>query len=149
MAVDVTLEKSRGWSAGRWLLVLAGAIALGLVLQEVLGAHLAQIVALAEHDKLAARAELARVVRAVIGGACALTAALGLALAHACRKPSAAKRFPPPGLLSLGARRTLTGPRARTFTRIGLALGLALCAASLAGLGCAWYLAAVLEACRS
>lgn len=147
--MDATLETLRRWGAGRWLLVLAGAVVLGLVLQELLGAYLAQIVALAEHDKLAARAELARVIRGVIGGACALTATLGLALAYACRRPSAAECFPPPGLLSLGARHRLTGPRARTFTRIGLALGLALCATSIAGVGCAWYLAAVLEACRS
>jgi len=131
------------------LLVCAGAVAVGLVLQAALDARLAEIVALGERDKLAARADLALVIRVVAGGACALTAALGLALAYACRRPSAADRFPPPGLFSLGARRALTGPRARTFTRIGLALGLALCAASLAGVGCAWYLAAVLEACRA
>jgi hypothetical protein len=131
------------------LIVLAAAIAVGLVLQQALGAQLEAIVARAEHDRLAARAELGRWIRAVTTGACGLTAALGLALAHACRNPAAAEHFPPPGLFALGARRTLTGPRARALTRIGLVLGVLLSLVSLGGVALGWYVASVLLACRA
>jgi hypothetical protein len=147
------MEAASGTSVARIavarLLVLALAVAIGLVLQQALGTRLAEIVALGEHDKLAARAELAAWIRAVTMGACGLTAALGLALAGACRNPSAAQRFPPPGLLALGARRAITGPRARTLTRIGLVLGLALFGVSLAGIALGWHVGAVLLSCRT
>ena len=140
---------ARPWSLGRSLLLVAVALAAGLALQHALGERLAEIVARGQHDKLAARAELAAWIRGVITCACGLTAALGLVLVRACRRPGSALRFPPPGLLSLGARRAVTGPRAVALTRVGLCLGAALLVASLAAIALAWYVAAILAACRA
>ena len=133
----------------RRLIVLAAAIALGLVLQRALQARLEGIVELSHRDMLAARAELAHLFQIVGTAVFALTGALGIAFAVSCRRPSEALQFPPPGLLSLGARRVTTGPRARTLTRVGLGLGVTLFAASLAGGVLIWYMAAVLLACRA
>jgi len=131
------------------LLVLAGAVAIGLVLQQVLSARLEAIVEHSHRDLLAARAELAGLLRAFGLPVFGLTAALGAAMTWACRHPSRAQRFPPPGLLSFGARSVVTGPLAPTLTRVGLALGALLVSASLAGAGLVWYMAAVLLACRA
>jgi len=131
------------------LLVLAAAVALGLALQRVLQARFESIVELSQRDMLAARAELAHLFQIVGTAVFGLTGALGVAFAVSCRRPMEARQFPPPGLLSLGARRITTGPRAQTLTRIGLGLGIALLAASLAAGAMIWYMAAVLLACRA
>ena len=115
------------------LLVLAGAIALGLVLQHFLSLRLEAIQERSRIDMLAARAELAVLIRVVGLAVFGLTGGLGAVMAASCRSPRDAQRFPPPGLMSFGARREITGEMARTMTGIGLALGLALLAASLAG----------------
>lgn len=133
----------------RRLLVLAAAVALGLALQRVLAARLEAIVELSQTDMLAARAELAHLFQLVGAAVFGLTGALGVAFAVSCRRPAEARQFPPPGLLSLGATRITTGPRAQTLTRIGLGLGIALFAASLAAGALIWYMAAVLLACRA
>lgn len=131
------------------LLVLAGAVALGLVLQQLLSERLEAIVDHSHRDLLAARAELAGLLQAVGLPVFGLTAALGATMAWTCRQPSRALRFPPPGLLSFGGRSFVSGPLAPTLTRIGLALGVLLVAASLAAGGLVWYMAAVLLACRA
>jgi hypothetical protein len=131
------------------LLLLAGAIVLGLVFQHLLGAWLDEIVERSKVDMLAARADLAWLIRSVGAGVFGLTGALGAAMAHACRAPGVAERFPPPGLMSLGARHVITGPTARVMTGVGLGLGLVLLVASLAGAALVWYMGAVLLACRA
>ena len=146
--MEAQLETSRSSFVVQRLLVIAGAIAAGLFLQQLLGERLAEIAAHAQRDKIAARAELATLIRGTIGTACGLTAALGLWIAIACRDPSAATAFPPPGLVSIAAR-TVSGPRARTLTRIGFWLGGTLLVASLAAVALAWYAGAVLLACRA
>lgn len=131
------------------LLVLAGAVALGLALQHVLRQRLDAIVAHSQQDMLAARAELATLIRVVGLGVFGLTGSLGAAMTNACRRPRLAERFPPPGILSIGARRVVTGPLAQSMTRVGLGLGIVLVAASLAGAALVWYMGAVLLACRA
>ena len=131
------------------LLVLAGAVALGLVLQHFLSQRLDAIVERSHSDMLAARAELALLIRVVGLAVFGLTGALGAAMTVSCRNPRDAERFPPPGLMSLGARRVVVGPMARTMTGIGLGVGLLLLCASLAGAGLVWYMGAVLLACRA
>ena len=71
----------------RLLLLVALAFVAGLLLQDALSERLAEIVARAEHDRLAARAELATWLRGVIGTACGLTAAFGLAIAVGDAQP--------------------------------------------------------------
>jgi hypothetical protein len=131
------------------LLLLAGAVALGLLLQQVLSARLEAIVVHSKSDMIAARAELALLIRAVGLIVFGMTAALGAAIAWSCRSPRTAERWPPPGVLSYGQRRVVNGPMARTLTGVGLALGLLLLAASAAGAGLVWYVGAVLLACRA
>jgi len=145
--VESAVETPRALVVKR-LLVIAGAIAVGLALQQVLSERLAAILAHAEYDKVAARAELATLIRGTITAACGLTAALGLWIAIACRHAAEATAFPPPGLFSIGAR-TVSGPRARTLTRIGFWLGGTLLVVSLAAIALAWYAGAVLLACRA
>jgi hypothetical protein len=131
------------------LLLLAGAVALGLLLQQVLSARLEAIVVHSKSDMIAARAELALLIRAVGLIVFGMTGSLGAAIAGSCRSPRTAERWPPPGVLSYGGRRVVTGPMARTLTGVGLALGLGLLAASAAGAGLVWYVGAVLLACRA
>lgn len=133
----------------RRLLVLGAAVVLGLWLQRILQARLEGIVALSQADMLAARAELAHLLQLVGTAVFGLTGALGIAFAVSCRRPGEALRFPPRGVLSLGATRVTTGPRAQTLTRIGFGLGVVLFAASLAGGALIWYVASVLLACRA
>jgi hypothetical protein len=133
----------------RRLLILAAAVAVGLALQRVLAARLEAIVELSHRDMLAARAELAHLFQLVGTAVFGLTGALGVAFAWSCRKPAEARQFPPPGLLSYGAHRLTTGPRAQMLTRIGFGVGVALFAASLAAGALIWYAAAVLLACRA
>ena len=109
----------------RRLLVLAGAVALGLVLQDVLRARLDAIAALSERDMLAARAELALVFRVVGTLVFGVTFALGVAIAQSSRRRRDARE------------------------RLGVAVGLALVVLSAAAFALIWYAAAVLEACRA
>jgi hypothetical protein len=131
------------------LLVLAGAVLAGLVLQHFLRLRLDAIVAHSRTDMLGARAELAVLIRAAGLVVFGMTGGLGALIAASCRSPRTAERFPPPGVLAIGARRVVTGPAARTFTGIGLAIGLLLLGASLAGAGLVWYMGSVLLACRA
>lgn len=133
----------------RRLLILAMAVAIGLALQHVLRARLDEIVELSHGNMLAARAELGWLFRIVGTAVFGLTGGLGIVFAVACRHPSEALQFPPPGLLSVDAARLTTGPRAQTLTRIGLGLGITLFAVSLLGGTLMWYMAAVLFACRA
>jgi hypothetical protein len=131
------------------LVVLAGAVALGLGLQSVVADRLAEIQALAGVDVVRARGELATLLR--IGGALlfGLTGVTGLSIVASSRRALRAERFPPPGVWSWGAAHIVSGPRARTYARFGVALGAVLLACSLAGGGLTWYMAAVLVACRA
>ena len=109
----------------RRLLVLSGAVALGLVLQDVLRARLDAIAALSERDMLAARAELALVFRVVGTLVFGTTCALGVAIAQSSRRRRDARE------------------------RLGVAVGLALVVLSAAAFALIWYMAAVLAACRA
>jgi len=129
--------------------VLCGAVALGLVGQQMLGAHLVQIETLSRTDLLGARAELARVLEVSSVVVFGLTGGVGVALLASLRRGLALGQFPPPGLLSWGARQRLTGSHAALFTRVGMALALTLVLASCAGGALVWHMAAVLRACRS
>jgi len=109
----------------RRLALLAGAIALGLLLQAVLRARLDEIAELSRRDMLAARAEIALVFRIVGSLVFGVTATLGVAITTSSRQAS--------------------DPRVRLRTPFGVAIiGL-----SLAGLAIVWYAAAVLAACRA
>jgi len=101
------------------------AIALGLVLQDLLRARLDAIAELAERDVIQARAELAFVFQVVGTLVFGVTGALGVAIAASSRHARDAR------------------------TRLGLGLGIALLVASLAGAALIWYMAAVLLACRA
>jgi hypothetical protein len=136
-------------SAAKRLLVIAGAIALGLALQHVLAARLEAIQALAREDVRAARAELATLLGVVGTLVFGSTASTGIGMILACRKALETGRFPPPGAWSWGAARIATGPRARTLARVGMALAAAIVALSAAGGGAMWFLGAELLACRA
>ena len=129
--------------------VLAGAICLGLVLQHLLALRLEELDALARTDVLRARAELATLMQVIAVLVFGLTAALGVSLVVSCRRAVAEERFPPPGVWSWGARRVVSGAAARRLARLGVALGALLFAASAAGGGLLWYMAAVVRACRA
>lgn len=131
------------------LLVLAGAVAAGLALQTVIRARVDGIQALAASDVIAARAQLAHLLQVVGGGVLAITTAFGVALFVAARRAVATAVFPPPGVWSWGAPRTVTGPRAVTFGRLMLALAAALVACSLTGLGMVFFIAQRLLQCRA
>lgn len=146
----MTTQPARGpRSWGLRLLVLGSAIVVGLLLQQVVAARLAEIQTLAATDFVAARRELALLLQVVAGGALVLTAVAGVALALAGRRALALEVFPPPGAWSWGATRTVTGPRARTFARIAIGLAVALVLCSLAGLGLVFYVVRVLIECRA
>ncbi len=125
MATPEIAFGSKRAALARRLLLLSGAIAVGLVLQGALRARLDAIADLSTRDVLAARAELALVFRCVGTLVFGVTGALGLAIAASGRRAS--------------------DPRAR----LGLGLGIALLAASLTGLAMIWYMAAILDACRA
>jgi hypothetical protein len=149
MSAPGTCSESPRRTAALRLLVIAGAIGVGLCLQHLLAARLEAIEALARDDLIAARAELAgllRVVGALVFGA---TAGVGISMLLACRRALEAERFPPPGAWSWGAVRITTGPRARTLARLGMGLAVALVGLSAAGGGLMWILGARLLACRA
>jgi hypothetical protein len=129
------------------LVVLA--ICIGLVLQQVLGAYLAHIQDEARTDLLAARAELARVFQVIGIAIFGTTGFVGGSILFACRRAARDEAFPPPGLSTWGGTTRVTGPRARLLARIGMGLGATVVVASAAGAGLAWYIAAVLRACRA
>src|SRR5262245_60638827 len=140
---------SRRRAIGLRLAVIAGAVALGLALQQVLGARLAEINALAQSDVIRARAELAGILRGVAVGLFGLTGGLGVAMLAAGRRALAEGRFPPTGAWSIGALRQTTGPRALRLARASIAAAIALVLCSLAGGARTWYRASVLLACRA
>jgi hypothetical protein len=131
------------------LAAIAGAIGLGLALQQVLGGRLAEIDALAKSDVIRARAELAAILRVVAVGLFGLTGVLGVAMLASGRRALAEGRFPPSGAWSFGAVRHSTGPRALRLARASIAAAVALVVCSLAGGALTWYIASVLLACRA
>lgn len=132
------------------LLAVAGAVALGLALQQVVAARLAAIQALARTDMLAARAELAVVFRVAAVALFAGIGGLGAAIVLSSRRALAEGRFPPSGALAFGrARQAATGAPALRLARIGIALGALLVACSAAAGGLLWHMAQVLLACRA
>jgi len=131
------------------ILILAGAVSLGLILQHLLALRLDQIVQLSKTDVLEARAQLAVLIRGVASVVFGMTGGLGVLIASSCRAWPTLDRYPPPGILAVGARRIVTGPRAKTLARVSLHLGVALLALSLAGFAIAWYVGGVLLACRA
>lgn len=142
--------------AARWrplllrLTVLAGAVGVGLLLQALLAERLAAITAHAEHDVVAARRELAFLMRGVALPVLALTMALGAALARSAHGALREERFPPAGSRLWGrGRQVLTGAPARRFARIGIGLGVALALCSLAAAGLLWWMTYVLLLCRA
>jgi hypothetical protein len=140
--------------AGRALLArltaVVVAVALGLVLQQVLMAWLASIDALAKTDLLGARAQLASIFEIASVSVFGLTGAVGVTIVLSCRRSLALEQFPPPGRWSWGNRRAVvTGPRARSLAQVGIVLGVTLVLASAAGGGLMWYMAVVLRACRA
>jgi hypothetical protein len=137
--------RARFW-AGR-ALVLAGAVAIGLLLQHVLAQRLDAIQALSASNVVRARAELATLLRVSGSGVFGLTAATGLAMLLACRRALVIGRFPPPGVWSWGSRRTLEGAQAAVAARLGLVLAALLMLCSLAGGWLMWWMAARLLAC--
>jgi hypothetical protein len=147
-AAPLPVAQSRRYWLSR-LLVLAGAVAAGLLLQRVVAARLEEIQALSAENVIRARYELAGFLR--IGGAVlfGFTAATGLAVCLSARRALAVGRFPPPGIWSWGAARVETGPRALTLAKISLALGALLVACSAAGSGLVVYAASVLVSCRA
>jgi hypothetical protein len=132
------------------LAVIAGAVALGLALQQVLGARLAEIDALAQSDVIRARAELAGILRVVAVALFGLTGWLGVAMLVSGRRALAEGSFPPSGIWSWGSgRQAATGPRALRLARAWIALAIALILCSVSGGALTWYMASVLLACRA
>jgi hypothetical protein len=139
--------RPRSWMAVCATLALA--VLLGLALQHVLRARLDEIQALANHDVIRARAELAGILRGVAVAVFGSTGALGVAIFAAGRRAFREERFPPPGPWSWGARRVVAGPRARAMARAAMGLALALVLLSAAGGALVWFIASVLLACRA
>jgi hypothetical protein len=137
----------RGLLARIGLIVVA--IGIGLLLQQWLRAYLAALDDRSRTDLLGARAELARVFQALAVVVFGTTGLVGVSVVQACRRAARELVFPPSGLRAWRAARTVTGPRALQMARIGMGLGVVLIAASAAGAGLSWYMAAVLRACRA
>jgi hypothetical protein len=148
-ASDAPLRSPRRAIAGR-LLAVAGAVAAGLALQQVVAARLEAIQALSETDVVAARAALARVFQVAAIGIAGGVGGLGVAIALSSRRALAEGRFPPTGALAFGrGRAPLSGPPALRLARIGVGLGAALALLSLAAGGMLWWMARVLLLCRA
>jgi hypothetical protein len=147
---DAGAKPERSWrDLAPRLLVLGGAVALGLALQHALGGRLAAIEALAAQDVVAARGELALVLRVVGGLVFGTTTAVGVAMIASSRRALSAGVFPAPGIWSWGAKRRVEGPRARTLARLSIGLAAALIACSLAALALVLTMAQQLLACRA
>jgi hypothetical protein len=145
---DVPISgRPRSWATVCATLALA--VVLGLALQHVLRERLDEIQALARHDVIRARAELAGILRAVAVGVFGSTGALGIAIFASGRRAVREERFPPSGVWSWGSARIVTGPRARAMARAAMGLALALVLLSFAGGALTWYIASVLLACRA
>jgi hypothetical protein len=148
--VEAGTKPERRWREIAPRLVAVGAaVALGLALERALGGRLAAIEALAAQDVVAARGELALVLRVVGGLVFGMTTAVGVAMVASSRKALSLGVFPAPGIWSWGAKRRLEGPRARTLARLSIGLAAALIACSLAALALVLYMAQVLLACRA
>jgi hypothetical protein len=139
--------KPRSWATTLATLLLA--VALGLALQQILRVRLDEIQALAAHDVIRARAELAGILRAVAIGVFGSTGALGIAIFASGRRAWREERFPPSGPWSWGAARIVSGPRARSMARAAMGLAVALVFLSFVGAVLSWYIASVLLACRA
>ena len=131
------------------LAVLAAAVALGLLLQRVVAARLAEIQALSAENVIRARMELASLLRVGSVLLFGFTGATGLVIVASSRRALAVGRYPPPGVWSWGATHVYTGPRALTLARASLVLGALLIACSATAGGLVWYVAATLLACRA
>jgi hypothetical protein len=131
------------------LLVLAGALALGGVAYVAMGHYLESLQALAQYDKLAARAKLATLIRAMALGLFPMTGAIGVVIVNTCRQSFAAGRFPPPGSRVFPAARSFTGVAARRLAFAMLVLGIALVLCSVAAAALSWVMADQLLACRA
>ena len=126
------------------------AVAIGLVLQEVVASHLAAIEERSHTDLLAARAQLAQLLEIGSFAVFGPTAGLGIAVIAMCRRSLQIGEFPPPGRWMFGgASRVVAGERARGLALAGIALGVLLIVASAAGGSLMWYIASVLRACRA
>lgn len=134
-----------------WQLValLSGAGVVGLLLNHFVQDHLAALQGLATTDPIAARRQLASEIRLGGLGLFATTGALGASLIAAGRRARRDERFPPAGIWSWGARRTLTGAAARHAGIAGAVLGAALLVCSLAGATLSWEIGTRLLACRA
>ncbi len=138
---------ARAWTTQA--LVVAAALAVGLLLQRGLAARLEAIRVLSQTDMLAARAELAFVLQVVAVAVFGSTGMLGVALIAASWRAIRLEHFPPPGAWSWRSARVVTGPRARRLALVSLALAAALVLCSAAGGALTWYMAAVLLACKA
>lgn len=145
---DPQLARGRRFWATR-ALTLAGALALGLLLQHGLAARLEALQSLAREEPVRARAELAFLLRVVGSGVFGFTGVLGMAMIEACRRAIEAERFPPPGAWSWSAARIVTGPRARRLALAAMGVAVTLVACSIAGGALTWHMAARLLACRA
>jgi hypothetical protein len=125
MATPAIASGSKRAFVARRILVLAGAVAVGLALQDVLRTRLDAIAALADRDVLAARAELALVLRVVGTLVLGLTGGVGIAIGTSSRRRRDARE------------------------RIGVWLGATVLVLSAVALAMTWYAAAVLAACRA
>ena len=138
-----------GRAIGMRVALLAGACVFGLVLNHLVQDHLAALQDLARTDPIAARARLATEFRIGGIGLFVLTGSLGAALIAAARHARRDERFPPAGIWSWGATRTLTGTAARHAAVVGFVLGAALIVCSLAGAALSWEIGTRLLACRA
>jgi hypothetical protein len=143
------VQRIRSRSVPARLAVLAGAIALGLALQGVVGARLAEIQELAERDVVAARQQLGAILRVVAIGLFGGLTALGGWMAWASWRSLADGVFPPRGAWGFGSAGRLEGAAARRAAGAMLGLAIALAVLSLVGGGLTWYMAATLIACRA
>ena len=131
------------------VVIMAGAVIAGLLLNHLVQDHLAALQELAASDPIAARRQLATELRIGGIGLFVLTGALGGSLMAAGRRARRDERFPPAGIWSWGARRILTGAPARHAAVVGYVLGAALLACSLAGAALSWEIGTRLLACRA
>ena len=129
--------------------LLAGAIAMGVWLNQEVAAYLASLQALAKDHPMEARAALARVFRWIAIGLFGGIALLGVHLLATCRRALRIAQFPPPGAWGFGAARTWQAEPARRIARFMGVVSLALVLASTAGASVAWHIASVLLACRA
>lgn len=136
-------------AASRLLLVMAGALLAGLVLNQLGQHHLAFLEAWAASDPIGARHRLAWEIR--IGGLGIFTTifALGCAFVATAMRALRTDRFPPPGVFSIGTVRVVTGPAARFAAAVVVVLAVLLMACAGLGGWLSWEMGARLIACRA